>query len=214
MFRITAALSTLMLSVSHDLHAQSESASAGFFGMILTPVGAFTPVVSGKPNTLARSTGAQLRLSRWQFGDGDDETTNIGAGIVLVRGRARTAIEVGYVRNEQCSECGVLMAGADLLFDLAHSTGSGPMLMASLNPAVGFGRPREGGGSAIGAGLSIPLSASLDAGSRLRVVLRAFKCQAMAQTVDLNGCPRMPQISQIALMKKKRAEKNGDHADG
>ena len=170
MSRFTAGLLLVALSLPLAAHAQSESAFIGYAGLITTPVGGFTPVVSGKPNAGARSTGVQMRVARWAFEGVDDNTTNIGAGFVLSRGRSRTVLEAGYLISEGCDDCGIMMAGADLQFDLAQSAGSGATLVAMLNPAVGVGIPTEGGGAVVTVGLSLPLSASINAGSQLRLV--------------------------------------------
>ncbi len=170
MSRFTAILLAVFLSIPFAAHAQSESAFVGYAGLITTPVGGFTPVVSGKPNAGVKSTGLQLRVARWSFDGVDDNTTNIGAGLVLGRGRTRTVLEAGYLLSEGCNDCGIMMAGADLQYDLAQSTGSGATLVAMLNPAVGVGVPTEGGGSVVTVGLSLPLSASINAGTQLRVV--------------------------------------------
>jgi hypothetical protein len=170
MSRVTAVLVAAALCLPVHTHAQSTGDFAGFFGLIFTPVGAFTPVASGKPNADARSSGVQFRVSKWQFAPDDDNTTNLGAGYVFTRGRARTAIEIGYVTNEQCDDCGLFMAGADVQYDLAQTTTSGATFVAALNPAIGVGIPREGGGNAMSAALSLPLSASINAGQKLRII--------------------------------------------
>lgn len=42
--------------------------------------------------------------------------------------------------------------------------------VGAFTPVIGVGIPTEGGGSVVTAGLSLPLSASINAGTQLRVV--------------------------------------------
>lgn len=170
MSRLKTVVAMLALCLPHAASAQSENAFVGYFGLVFTPVGAFAPVVTGTLNAGATTKSVQLRVSTWQFDGADDRSTNIGAGLVLGRGRTRTALELGYIRNEQCSECGVLMAGADVQYDLAQSTGTSATLVAVLNPAFGMGIPTEGSGSVFTVRLGVPLSASISTGNSLRIV--------------------------------------------
>lgn len=98
--------------------------------------------------------------------------TTIGAGLVLARGRARTALDVGFVNYDRCdaADCGLIMAGADVQYDVKQFTGDNATFVVLLNPAVGVGVPRGGGASMLTAGMSVPLSASINAGSQLRLV--------------------------------------------
>ena len=71
--------------------AQSERALVGWAGLLTTPVGAFAPVITGRPASGNRAFGLQVRTSQWQFGEYDDNTTNIGIGASsIAAGRARS----------------------------------------------------------------------------------------------------------------------------
>ena len=152
------------------IHAQSESALVGWAGLVNTPVGAFAPVITGRPTSGNRSFGLQVRTSQWQFSEFDDNTRNIGLGAVLNRGRTRTVLELGAIKKKDCGECDVFMAGLDMRVDLAHSIKGRTTYLVAANPALGYGVPSEGSGNAFSIGLSVPVSASINAGSSVRLV--------------------------------------------
>ena len=171
-FSIRGSLAAIAMLIATPLatHAQSESAFAGWVGLVMTPVGAFTPVVTGRPAAGNRSTGLQVRTSRWQFAEDDDNTLNIGVGGVLNRGRTRSVLEVGMIKQADCSECDVFMAGVDLTVDLAQKSSGSTTWLVGLNPAFGYANPKEGSGNALTGALSLPLSASINTGSSVRFV--------------------------------------------
>jgi hypothetical protein len=171
MFKIRSAVlaSAAIACAPLVTQAQSASAIAGWVGLVLTPVGAFAPVVTGRPVS-GKSFGFQVRGSHWQFAEDDDNTRNIGIGGVLVRGRTRTVLELGTISKQGCSECGGFMAGLDFQVDLAHTSKGNATYLITANPALGYGAPKEGGGNVVTMGLSLPMSASFNAGSSLRFV--------------------------------------------
>lgn len=171
MFRIRTAVLGLAAIACAPLaiQAQSESAFVGWVGLVTTPVGAFAPVVTGRPLS-GKSFGVQVRTSHWQFAADDDNTTNVGVGAVINRGRTRTVLEVGTINVSGCGDCGAYMGGVDVHVDLAQKTNKGATYLVSLNPALGYGKPEEGGGSAFTLGLSLPMSASFNTGSSVRLV--------------------------------------------
>lgn len=166
---LTLAVTATIAFMPLASEAQSESAFVGWVGLIATPVGAFTPVVSGKPAS-GKSLGLQARVSRWQFDVDDDNTTNIGLGVVLNRGRTRTVFELGASNVSGCGDCGMYMGGVDLHVDVAQQTSTSATYLLSVNPALGYGKPKEGDGSVLTLGLSVPMSASFNAGTSVRLV--------------------------------------------
>lgn len=169
-FALFSIVSTGM--IASPVNAQSVSAVAGWVGLINTPVGALTPVVTGRTAASSPGTGAQIRVSNWQPNNSDDNTTSLGLGLVVNQGRARTVFEVGYITRTGCDECGGYMGGIDMQLDLAQSSvaNGASSFMVALNPAVGVGVPEKGGSSVVTGGLSLPVSASVNAGANLRMV--------------------------------------------
>lgn len=149
--------------------AQSEGAFVGWVGLIATPVGAFTPVVTGRPAS-GTSLGLQARASRWHFAANDDNTTNTSVGAVFNRGRTRTVLELGAANVSDCGDCGTYMGGVDLHVDVAQRSSTSATYLLSVNPALGYGKPKEGDGSVLTLGLSLPMSASFNSGSSVRLV--------------------------------------------
>lgn len=169
MLKLASAVFAVTLCLPVAAHAQPQRDVTGGVGLLYTPVGAFVPVVTGTPHAETRSTGLQLRASNWAFEGVDNRTTAVGAGLTLARGRSRTVLEVGYITTQRCADCGILLAGADVQVDLVRAAAGSSTIVAALNPAIGIGRPTEGSGYLSTVGLSLPLSASIDAGT-LRVV--------------------------------------------
>ncbi|GLC25137.1 hypothetical protein [Roseisolibacter agri] len=154
--------------------AQSESAIVAWIGLITTPLGAFTPyappTAAAPPGT---SVGVQARYSHWQFDADDDNTMNVGAGLVIRRGPVRTAIELGRTSVKGCGDCDHLMAGVDVHVGLLDRPLGGPVAMSvAINPALGFSRPGSSDDefTALAGALSVPVSLSVRAGNALRVV--------------------------------------------
>lgn len=168
----TRSMVVALLMLPQVARAQSESAYVGFFGLAATPVGAFTPIISGRSASTQSGAAFQVRAANWSFDRSDESVTNIGVGAVIPRGRTRTTLEVGYGTTSNCDQCGVFMAGADVQFELTSPSASttGASVLVALNPALGLGVPQEGSGSAITAGMSLPVSASFNAGTSLRLV--------------------------------------------
>ena len=150
--------------------AQSVSAIVGWAGLISTPVGAFAPVITGRPASGNRSFGLQVRTSQWQFAENDDNTRNIGVGGVFNRGRTRTVLELGMIQKKDCSDCDVFMAGVDMQVDVAQRSKGRTTYLVAINPALGYGKPSEGSGSALSGAFSVPVSASIKTGSSVRLV--------------------------------------------
>jgi hypothetical protein len=150
--------------------AQSSSDFAGYAGLSLTPVGAFAPVITGTLPAPSSRPAFQLRTSTYSFDGGEDRTINVGVGAVVGFGKARTTFELGYAGNTQCGDCGIYMVGADVQVPLLQPANAESGLSVALNPAVGVGKPTEGGGTLYAAALSVPLSATITTASKLSVV--------------------------------------------
>ena len=156
-----------------ESRAQSESAVVGWIGLITTPLGAFTPHAPTSAAPRGTSIGVQARYSHWQFDADDDNTTNVGAGLVIRRGAVRSAIELGRRSVKGCGDCASLMGGVDVHVGLLDRPLGGPVeIGVAINPALGYGQPESGesDGNAIAGALSVPVSLSVGAGSGLRVV--------------------------------------------
>jgi hypothetical protein len=167
-------LAAATVAIPLQAQAQSESAFVGWVGLVTTPVGAFTPLVPGStaaPGT--SSIGVQLRYSRWQFDVDDDNTTNIGAGLVVQRGAFRTTIELGQKSTRDCSDCDVLMGGVDVHVALReYRAGETSTLGIAVNPAVGFGKSQDNDFdlTSLAGAISVPVTLSVRAGEAVRVV--------------------------------------------
>src|SRR5262249_90916 len=110
---ITAfSLAALVTLSARDTHAQLN-AGAGWAGLMLTPVGALTPIGPAVANDTARYR-LQLRYGHWQFGHDDDNIHNVGVGVAIQGGAMRTTIELGYGHDASCDDCDYVMAGVDL----------------------------------------------------------------------------------------------------
>jgi len=172
MINVAAAAAVAVLPLV--AHAQSEKAAVGRAALLFTPLGAFAPAAPVvKPASGGSAIGLQVRYSRWQFADDDDNTTNIGGGLVLQRGGVRTLIEIGRASKKDCEDCDNLMFGVDVNVPVfARSGGGENNLLLSLNPAFGYGKPNDSGSSvsALAAALSVPMSASLAVSPSLRLV--------------------------------------------
>lgn len=156
--------------------AQSVDAIAGWIGLTATPVGGFTPVhpVSGGDG-VPRTLGAQARYGHWQFASDDDNTTNLGLGVVIPVRRSSVTLEVGRTTKKDCGDCDMLLIGLDAHIpvwtsDAPDGWGEGTTLGIGLNPAIGYGN--EGSGSdftAFAAAFSVPASISASLGERMRI---------------------------------------------
>jgi hypothetical protein len=161
-------------AVPRESEAQSENAFVGWIGLVTTPVGAFTPYAPA--GTAARggtSVGVQARYSHWQFAADDDNTTNVGAGLVIGRGALRTAIELGRRTVKDCDDCASLMGGLDMHVGLLERALDGSMTLGlAINPALGFGQlgDSEDDVTSLAGALSVPISLAVRAGSGVRVI--------------------------------------------
>lgn len=155
-------------------HAHSEKAAVGRAALLFTPLGAFAPAAPVvKAGASGSAIGLQVRYSRWQFADDDDNTTNIGGGLVLQRGGVRTLVEIGRASKKECKDCDNFMFGVDVNVPVFARNGGGENnVQLSLNPAFGYGKPTDSGNSvsALAAALSVPMSASLAVGPSLRLM--------------------------------------------
>jgi len=140
--------------------AQSENSGAGWSALMVTPIGALTPVGP----TAANDTSwyqFRLRYGHWRIEDATDMHT-IGLGVALRRGSTRTTLEFGYGHDASCLDCNYTMLGVDLDVPLTRAPASDPgRLRVALNPAAGIG---DGAGTALSGALRIPVSIALPAG--------------------------------------------------
>lgn len=156
-------------------HAQSASAIAGWIGLTATPVGGFTPVVPvTDPQGDPRGIGLQARWGHWQFAPDDDNTTNLGIGVVMPRGGSSTTLEVGRSTKKDCDDCDAILVGLDVHAPLWESRGrSGwgeeTFLGVGINPAAGYHNASDSDFSALSAAASVPLWLSVRLGEGARI---------------------------------------------
>ncbi len=169
-WRLAAA--ALVLTVPVTATAQSDGAASGWFTLINTPGGAFAPMLEpyrAESGTRHTAVGGRFRVSHWQFASDDDNTTNYGGALVLRRGRAHVAFEVGLIRKQGCTDCGVTMGGVDLQLPLlTRAAGTGRFEVA-VRPALGFARPDEDKGNALSLAVDVPLAWAIPVGQALRL---------------------------------------------
>ena len=168
---ISGCLAAALLAVgSSTARAQSDNAIAGWAGLMVTPIGALSPVGPALPGDES-AYRLHRREGHWQFAADDDNTHDVGAGIGFRRGRTRTTIELGYIHKTGCSDCDGFMAGADVDIPVVEAApGSGGGFRMSLNPAVGYAHPNDGSGTALSAALSVPVSTSFKVGTSALIV--------------------------------------------
>ena len=157
----TSSLAVALTLPTGRADAQTISEIAGWGGLMVTPVGALTPMGPA----IAADTAPyrfQMRYGHWQFDTDDDNTHNLGLGIGLRTGHARTTFEFGYSHKTDCSGCNSWMLGADVDIPLTPApSGNAVGWRIALNPALGFAKPSDGSGSAASAAVSLPVSAAL-----------------------------------------------------
>ena len=152
-FAVVLALST------GRMNAQSTSEIAGWGGLMLTPVGALTPM---GPAIVADTSPfrVQLRYGHWQFASDDENTHNVGLGWGIRTGQSRTTLEFAYSQQANCSNCSVWMFGADVDVPLTPPPSASSIgWRLALNPTFGIARPD--GGTAASVAVSLPLSAAV-----------------------------------------------------
>jgi hypothetical protein len=112
----------------------------------------------------------QGRFGHWQSGLGGGRN-DIGLGMDFRSGNTRTTLEVGYTLDFECATCGTLMAGVDINMPITDAAPSGPGgVRVALNPALGIGVPRGGGGVAFAAALNAPVSIAIATGKEALLI--------------------------------------------
>jgi hypothetical protein len=154
------------LVVGSTAAAQSRGDVAAYVALSVTPVGALplmarTTMFDARPapTSFAARYGTQEDLH--SFGVGGD---------FRVGSSGRSAVTLGYSTCDGCD--GTLMLGADYIAPLTRSAlGAGttpPALTISINPSLGFAKAMEGEGTALAAGVGLPVAvATGDAGARI-----------------------------------------------
>lgn len=193
MFRFAVTVLASAFFISHTVSAQPRATVVdgmpsdviGWTGLATTPVGAFAPVITGRLNAGATRNSFHVRVARQglelvnsvavdyqSFNSSNVNFTSVGAGAVLARGRTRTAVDLGFTRADRCAaeSCLQTMVGTDVQIDVKQFVGDNATLVVLINPAFGVSMPRQGDAAVLSAGLSIPLSASVNIGSALRLV--------------------------------------------
>jgi hypothetical protein len=162
-------LLVLAVAVPGQLCAQSSSATAGWIGLITTPVGAFAPTIFvPAPPAAERAWGIQARYSHWQFAPDDDNTTNLGLGAAFAVGSGRWSVDVGRTTKKDCAECDAYMIGSELFLPVASAAGG---LGVALNPEVGFmTQSGDSDFSALAAAINLPVSYAVPIGADSRLV--------------------------------------------
>ncbi|HKS05107.1 MAG TPA: hypothetical protein VJR92_02240 [Gemmatimonadaceae bacterium] len=163
MKRFTAVLGAIALAASlpNATAAQSSSSLAGWIGLMLTPAGALPPVHGGDPG----GGSFVARYGHWEFGPGDDETTNFGAGFRFSAGNGRMTVNLGMGRVADCTDCNTIMGGLEYEKSVAESSlGANTKLGFAINPALGIGKPTDDDGSFQSLSIKLPITLSLGSG--------------------------------------------------
>lgn len=160
---MVGAVALMAIGGANITAAQSDGAIAGWSGLTLTPVGALTPVAP------TESGGILARYSRWRFGPGDDETTNLGVGFRFSAGRNQMMVTGGFGRVEECGgDCNTLFLGLDLTVPTRPATPGG--MGVAVNTSLGFMKPIDDEGNALSIALNVPLSFVLPLGSQSTLI--------------------------------------------
>lgn len=172
--RAVAVAVAAMLVLGGPAAAQSIDDIAGWIGLTSTPVGGGTPVF---PAALAAGGESRFglygRWAHWQFDEDDDNTTNLGGGVVLPAGPGQFTLEFGLSSKADCDECDGSMFGLSghvplvrFAFGGDGSGGLDPALGAALEPAIGLSSNSNGDSDmrGFGAAVSVPVFVSLAVG--------------------------------------------------
>jgi hypothetical protein len=155
----------VLFAVAAEVSAQaSPSESAGFQGIILTPVGALPQVLHVPPvdQPLPRFT-TEVAYGRYRFQGNPETFHNIGfSARVQAHQRVSAGVTLG---NRSCSGCeGLRMAGADVQADLwqqaADERGEGRASLA-LRLHAGYGQPNRFRFNARSLAASLPVAVTL-----------------------------------------------------
>ena len=149
----------LVSLTSRDAAAQPSAKDiVAYSALVLTPVGAHTPMMMPKANSFA------LRLSHFSQ-EGTDGTNNL-AGSYFMKAGANALVggTVGYIMPS-CDGCdGVFNAGLNLNSTLWSSTGG-----ANVGLSGDFGWASEDGATALSAAIGVPLGFSVQQASKSSV---------------------------------------------
>jgi hypothetical protein len=137
--RAIFALVVIATLSARDMHGQSDNNGAGWISLMVTPIGALTPMGPAAANDTAWYQ-LQLRYGHWQFEGGANMHT-FGLGVALRSGSTRTVLEFGYGHDASCLDCNYMMLGVDVDVPVTprpqDETGR---LRVALNPAAVGGR--------------------------------------------------------------------------
>jgi hypothetical protein len=143
-----------------------QNSVAGWVSLITTPSGAFSPAIdTRRTDDTQRETVVLLRYGRWRFVDQDNATNNYGGAVSFRTGDARTRLQLGGTTRAGCSDCGSVMAGADMTIPLAHDRGASASGFSggydvAFDPGVGVMKPTgsRANGYALALSASLPMS--------------------------------------------------------
>ena len=161
---IVTLMALLMASAPVGVAGQSENATAGWIGLMITPVGGMAPtlpasVAANRPPTL----GFQGRYAHWQFADDDDNTTTLAGSVILPAGPSTITVEVGRTMVKDCDDCGRTIFGVDAYVPMwSTPTPSAPRFSVGAQPALGF--MTQDGFSALSGAVSLPVSIAIPLG--------------------------------------------------
>jgi hypothetical protein len=158
--RAIFAMAVITALSARDVRGQSDNNGAGWVALMVTPIGALTPIGPAAANDTMWYQ-LQLRYGHWQS-EGVANMHTFGFGVALRTGSTRMVIEFGYARDASCQDCNYTMLGVDLDVPLIQQTESETgRLRVALNPAAGIG---DGSGTAVSGALSVPFSVAFPAG--------------------------------------------------
>ena len=142
----------------------SEKDIAAYGALMATPHGALPAVASPLMTGEARTPAAlDVRYGRYNIETpvGDFATSTIGfGGNFAVGERGRMGIMLGRSTTED-ADGSIMMGGVDYsmsLFSRPVGTSTTSSLNIGLHPALGYGKPSEGDGSAMSLAVDVPVS--------------------------------------------------------
>lgn len=173
MKKISIVASALVLLFATRLSAQNESSGAAYFALISTPLGelptTLTSAMYGPEQRGVGFFGRYGQIGRY------DKLRNVGAGADFDAGPGRFTATFGARVCDGCS--GFVMVGAgwqgriysSAVSSAAAAPAAAPALTVGVNLDAGGGFPTSGSGSALSAGIGLPVALVIPAGTSAHV---------------------------------------------